>query len=122
MKIEFNNIYMGDCIELIDKLDNKSIDLIITDPPYIHEGKKAGVGMLDSRPSYDRKDFNMREMSDFTEDKIYDFLNKSKRLMKKPQWYIFCNEKQIPYYTMWAINNKLKFNILAWCKPYGVTN
>lgn len=122
MSLEVNNIYLGDCLELVKELDKKSIDLIITDPPYIHEGKKAGVGMLDSRPTYDRKDFNMREMSDFTEDKIYEFLNATKPLMEKPQWYIFCNEKQIPYYTMWAIKNKLKFNILCWCKPYGVTN
>lgn len=120
--IEINKIYKGDCLDIIKNIDKKSIDIIITDPPYIHEGKKAGVGMLDSRPTYDRKDFNMREMSDFTEDKIYEFLNLTKPLMKKPQWYVFCNEKQIPYYTNWALQNKLKFNIIVWCKPYGVTN
>lgn len=120
--MEVNKIYNEDCIIGLNRINNKSVDIIITDPPYIHEGKKAGVGMLDSRPVYDRKDFNMREMSDFTEEKIYEFLNKTKPLMKKPQWYIFCNEKQIPYYTIWALENKLKFNILCWCKPYGITN
>lgn len=120
--IELNKIYNMDCIEYMKKLPDKCIDLIITDPPYIHEGKKAGVGMLDSRNVYNRKDFNMKCMSSFTEDKIYEFLNTSKRVLKKPQWYIFCCEKQIPYYTMWALNNKMKFNILCWCKPYGVTN
>ena len=34
MKIEPNNIYCGDCYELIKLIPNKSVDLVITDPPY----------------------------------------------------------------------------------------
>jgi site-specific DNA-methyltransferase (adenine-specific) len=29
-----NNIYLGDCINLMKQLDDKSIDLLISDPPY----------------------------------------------------------------------------------------
>ena len=32
--LELNKIYHGDCLELIKKLPNNSIDLICTDPPY----------------------------------------------------------------------------------------
>ena len=32
--IEINKIYCGDCIEIMKELPDKSIDLILTDPPY----------------------------------------------------------------------------------------
>ena len=32
--MELNEIYNGDAYELIKQIDDKSIDLIITDPPY----------------------------------------------------------------------------------------
>ena len=34
MEIKPNNIYLGDAYELIKQLKDKSVDLIITDPPY----------------------------------------------------------------------------------------
>jgi DNA modification methylase len=34
MEIKPNNIYLGDCYELIKFVPDKSIDLVITDPPY----------------------------------------------------------------------------------------
>lgn len=30
-----NNIYLGDCINVMQQLENNSIDLIVTDPPYL---------------------------------------------------------------------------------------
>ena len=43
MSLEVNNIYLGDCLELVKELDKKSIDLIITDPPLIYmKVKKLG--------------------------------------------------------------------------------
>ena len=32
--LEINNIYNGDCLELLKKIDDNSIDSIVTDPPY----------------------------------------------------------------------------------------
>ena len=29
-----NKIYLGNCLELINKIPNKSIDLVFVDPPY----------------------------------------------------------------------------------------
>lgn len=39
--MEYDYIEQGDCLELMKNIPNKSIDLIITDPPY---GKKADKG------------------------------------------------------------------------------
>lgn len=30
-----NKVYLGDCLELIKDIPDKSIDLLLTDPPYI---------------------------------------------------------------------------------------
>ena len=83
--------------------------------------KREKNGLLNSN-ALDIKGFNMVELGNFGEQEIYTFLNETKRIMRKKKWFIFCSEKQIPYYTRWALDNKLKFNILVWCKPNGVTD
>lgn len=45
-EFELNKTYLGDCIELVKKLPNNSIDLIVTSPPYadtVSYGKKVEV-------------------------------------------------------------------------------
>ena len=37
-----NSIKCGDYLELIKEIPDKSIDLIVTDPPYLIENTKAG--------------------------------------------------------------------------------
>lgn len=39
--MEYNKIIRGGCLEYMKQLPDKSIDLIVTDPPY---GKKADKG------------------------------------------------------------------------------
>jgi len=39
--VEANKIYHGDCIKLMRKMPNRSVDLIVTDPPY---GDNVGYG------------------------------------------------------------------------------
>lgn len=34
MNIELNKIYCWDCLELMKQIPDKSIDLVLTDPPY----------------------------------------------------------------------------------------
>ena len=43
--MERNKIYLGDAYELIRQVQDKSVDLIITDPPYEIEGIH-GSGIL----------------------------------------------------------------------------
>ena len=32
--LELNKIYQGDCLEIMNKIDDNSLDLTITSPPY----------------------------------------------------------------------------------------
>lgn len=35
--LEINKIYQGDCLEIMRQIDDNSIDLVLTDPPYLKE-------------------------------------------------------------------------------------
>jgi DNA modification methylase len=45
------NLINGDCYQEIKKIPDKSIDLIITDPPYEIKGLHIGTGILKDRPT-----------------------------------------------------------------------
>ena len=45
-EMEVNKIIQGDALELVPKIDNESIDLIVVDPPY---GDNIGYGRLDKK-------------------------------------------------------------------------
>lgn len=42
--MKINKIYNGDCVELTQQLDDKSIDCVITSPPYFNSNKKYQRG------------------------------------------------------------------------------
>lgn len=35
--MEINKIYNGDCMTLMGDIDDGVIDLVVTDPPYLHD-------------------------------------------------------------------------------------
>lgn len=113
------NLYNGDYVNILKKEPIKC-DIVITDPPYIHE--KGGRGKMLLGDCLDREKFNMKELGDFGADQIYKFLDHTRKLMSIPQWYIFCSEKQLVFYLDWCKENKFKYNILTWNKPLSVMN
>nr|WP_100182703.1 site-specific DNA-methyltransferase [Candidatus Nitrosotenuis aquarius] len=44
-KLNLNNVYHKDCLDMLKKLDDNSIDFIITSPPYADNRKKTYVGV-----------------------------------------------------------------------------
>lgn len=46
MKYEVNKIYNVDCYKAIKDISDKSIDLIVTDPPYQINNTKTGGGVI----------------------------------------------------------------------------
>jgi DNA modification methylase len=128
-KIEITN---EDCKELLKTIPDKSINLIITDPPYWH--KKSPGKPYSQRKQYKTNSkfansnlfkpdgMMMQTMSDFTDEDINILLPEFKRVMKKMNAYIFCNDTLVPYYAMWAEKNNLMFSILIWEKPLSIIN
>ena len=84
MEIKPNNIYCGDAYELIKGMKDKSVDLIITDPPYEIEGIH-GSGIMASR----KADTFAKEIEQNGLDKGIDLkiLDDFVRVMKKINIY-----------------------------------
>lgn len=128
--LELNKIYNEDCFgeKGLCLIEDNSINLIITDPPYLHNkggGKTHGTegkSKIANSPMYSFDSFMMKDMSSFGERNIEELLNEFKRIMKKMNCYIFCNDTLIPYYLNWALKNKKKFTILTWEKPLSILN
>ena len=109
--MQYDVIYNEDCFLGLDNIPEKSVDLIVTDPPYWHHkspGKPYSQRSQSNTKSkfaksslYSQSGYMMSGMSDFTPEYIYEACNKMERTMKTMNAYIFCSESQVPYYCMW---------------------
>lgn len=127
--IELDKIYNGDCFELIGELDDKSVSLMVTDPPYLfdngrwHTSAVMGTRTLLGKGSiFDTGDMIYNQMSKFGVEDIRRFLDLVLPKFKIPNMYICCSDTQVPIYGMWARENGLHFQILTWEKPLSVIN
>ena len=81
--LEKNKIYLGDCLELMKEIPDKSIDMILTDIPYNEANRKSnGLRNLD------------KDKADICEFSLSTFLLESNRICKG-SFYIFCGFQQI---------------------------
>jgi len=113
--IEINKIYNMDCIDGMKTINDKSIDLIVTDPPYLHvkggmKSKKYNVGTWKAESEM------VTKLSDFGEFEINQFLNTAIPKMKKINMFIFCSKLQLQYYFTYIKEHKLKYDLLIWDK------
>lgn len=71
--LEINKIYQGDCLELMKELPDKSIDLVLTDPPYNASNSNIGfdTGYKTIKEKWD-KNFNPYLFLDVIFEKIKD--------------------------------------------------
>lgn len=115
MKIEPNNIYCGDCYELIKLVPDKSVDLIITDPPYEFGtgGIKTGL-FKDRENSGTYQDIHDNDLGKGIDIKILDDFV---RVMKKINIYIWCNKEQIyDYLTYFVKERNCNWEMIIWAK------
>ena len=114
-RFETNNIYNEDCYKAIKDIPEKSIDLIVTDPPYLIEQTKAG-GNNGLAKSIQKMNNQLLD-NDLTESINVEILDDFMRIMKTPNIYIWCNHKQIPMYLDYFVNkNDCSFDIIIWNK------
>lgn len=106
-------ILQGDCLNLMKKLPDHCIDLVVTDPPYdVHAGK--GGGSFGNRSSFQEIEF----MSNGFDESVLDELI---RVMKKINIYVFCSKKQIPMLIDYFHSiHKCNWELLTWHKTNPV--
>lgn len=112
--MEVDYIECGDCTALLKKIPDKTIDLIVTDPPYIVDIAGAGI--------YKQADKQyVKELKDIKDGFSIEILNELCRIMKKINIYIFCSQKQIiPLLDYFVKGKKCNWNLLCWHKSNPV--
>ena len=102
-----NKITCGDSYELIKEIPDKSIDLIITDPPYELEPNGAGIH---KKREYIREIDNLGLTIGIDDNILREFV----RVMKRVNIYIFCSKNQLrQYFNFFADYN---CDLLIWHK------
>lgn len=114
--IELNKIYNEDCLEGMKRIPDNSIDLVVTDPPYILDVRGGGF-FGEKSDNYGGDIHVMKEISSFSEGFNESVLNELCRVMKKINIYLWCSQKQIMQYLEYFVTRKkCNWNILSWHK------
>lgn len=111
--MKYDYIECGDCLNLLRSLPDKSVDLVVTDPPYdVYAGK--GGGAFGNRTSFS----DIKFISNGFSAKVLDKLC---RVMKKINIYLWCSQKQLfPLIEYFVKGKKCNFNIITWHKTNPV--
>ncbi len=109
--IELNQIYNKDCIGGMKKMEDQSVDLIVTDPPYLIDYKT-------NHRKDKTHDFCTAIENDTNKDLIIAYIKECYRILKdNTAMYIFCSSKTIDFFKQQveAVGFKIK-NIIVWVK------
>lgn len=112
-----NKLINGDCLETLKNLGGGTVDLVVTDPPYVIETSGGGICGKDGIVKQ-FKEHDLDKMKDGFDTEVLDELC---RVMKKINIYFFCSQKQImPLYKYFVDGKKCNWNILSWHKSNPV--
>lgn len=112
--MEFDYIEQGDCLELMRQIPDGSIDLVVTDPPYLIETTGGGI-YKQSGKQY------VKELNGIKDGFSEEVLDELCRIMKKTNVYFFCSQKQIiPLLDYFVKGKKCNWNLLSWHKSNPV--
>ena len=107
-------LYFGDCFEVIGGLKDKSVDLLVTDPPYRFDSR--GGGFYAKGKDANRRYLDNLESIGCCAFNPIEFLNIVKPKLKKFYGYFFCNKALIGEYLRFAKENKYSFDVLVMAK------
>ena len=113
MKEQKTTLLKGNCLELLKQLPDKSVDLILTDPPYVFDNHGGGNKQRDL--SRKLEDKHIEPFSNgFDMDTVFvEF----ERVMKKMNALIFCSNKQVSSIMSYWEKRKYSTTLLVWQKP-----
>jgi len=107
-----NNVYRGDCLELMKMMDDKSVNLIVTDPPYF----------LPARHYATRKRF-MRNFGDLgvLEHFFRTLFAEYERILKDDgSFYMFCDGQSYPLFYYYAYFFTKNVKPIIWDKMTSI--
>lgn len=116
------DIRLGDCLELFKSIEDNSIDLIVTSPPYNKRGLQGN--QLKNSQIWSAGDIQYDSYGDDMKEEEYykwqvDILNECYRVLK-PTGSVFYNHKvrrfdSMAHFPNWVFDSKLKFyQMITW--------
>lgn len=120
--MEINKIYNGDCLELLNTMQDKSIDVVITSPPYNDKGKSDFNGVGNNPYGVHKKYIHVEShFDDWFEwqcSVIDELLRVSKKLVVYNIAGIKPNRENV--YKLIGHYSNVIHDILIWYKPNGL--
>ena len=109
--VELNRIYNEDCLEGMKRIPDKSVDLVITDPPYLIQYKTG------HRKDKSHK-FCHEIMNDNNKELIASYLKECFRILKEnTAAYMFCSSKTLGFFREEAVKAGFAVkNTIIWVK------
>jgi len=137
------DLRLGDCLEVLKSIPDKSIDLIVTDPPYLFNNGKGGGAFGADKRSYHEEYYAMFRRTGATEETErlriiankkaqsdlvakmasgfdYSVLDELCRLQDKINIYIWCSKAQLRYLLDYYDDKKCFLELLTWHKTNPV--
>lgn len=105
-----------DCMEGIKLLNDKSIDLVIIDPPY-----KLNLSKIKHTTTFNNYANELLHLKDGFDLKVLDLLIQK---MKKINIYIYCSKRQVKELLDYFMSKGCNYELLTWHKmnPSPLTN
>ena len=119
------DLLKGDCLELMKEIPDKSIDLVVTDPPYKMNHSTGGCTNIGMRNKWQGNIKAGNTVMNFNLDiKFSEWLPEIYRVLKSDSHcYIFCNDKNVQELLNEATKCGFKeSNILVWIKNNATPN
>jgi len=109
--IELNKIYNMDCLEGMKEISDKSIDLIVTDPPYL-------ISYKTNYRKNKNHEFCSEILNDNNEELIKKYIEDCYRILKdNTAAYIFCSSKTVDVFKKYCIESGFIIkNSIIWIK------
>jgi len=112
---ELNKIYHMDCFEMLKKIPDKSIDLVIIDPPYF---KVMIKDWFNRKYEWDSQWGNIKEYQEW----IFKLGEQIKRILKNNgSFYIFADHKNCAYVQIELDKLFHLENVIIWVKTCNIT-
>ena len=108
--MELNKIYNEDCLNVMNKLPDNSIDLIVTDPPYLMNYKT-------NRRKNKEHEFSKEILNDDNYELTKSYIKECYRVLKNDTaFYCFANSNKIDFFKQEIEKYFNLKNIIIWVK------
>ena len=110
--MELNKIYNEDCLEGMKRIEDSSIDLIVTDPPYLINYKTGNRKDKEHR-------FGKVILNDDNEDLIKGYIKECYRILKDDTaMYMFCSAAKVDFFKTELEKYFAMKNMIIWEKDH----